>query len=206
MRTNIYIDGFNLYYGALKGTPYKWLDPKKLVKNILNDNHEINRIKIFTARVSGKANNPSEPLRQNIYLRALESYIPEIEIHLGHFLFQEVSMPLAKPEQDKRFCRVIKTEEKGSDVNLAVHLLNDAWKNDYECGIIVSNDSDLAEAMRLVKKDLNKKIGLISPHEKVSKQLLIHADFQRGIRKSVLANSQLPLQIPGTNLQKPDIW
>lgn len=46
-------------------------------------------------------------------------------------------------------CRVWKNEEKGSDVNLAIHLLNDAWNNRFDVAVVVSNDSDLAEAMRL---------------------------------------------------------
>jgi 6-hydroxy-3-succinoylpyridine 3-monooxygenase len=30
LRTRVYVDGYNLYYGCLKGTPYKWLDLLKL--------------------------------------------------------------------------------------------------------------------------------------------------------------------------------
>ena len=47
-------------------------------------------------------------------------------------------------------------QEKGSDVNLAIHVLNDAWKDEYDCAVIVSNDSDLAESLRLIKEQ-NKK-------------------------------------------------
>ena len=76
---------------------------------------------------------------------------------------------------------VIKTEEKGSDVNLAVHLLNDAWLDRYECAVVVSNDSDLAEATRLVKEHTGKALGLITPGDSnASRQLLKHADFTRG--------------------------
>ena len=54
MRTYIYIDGFNLYYGALKGTPYKWLDVKALFGAILRPDNEILKIKYYTARVSAR--------------------------------------------------------------------------------------------------------------------------------------------------------
>ena len=71
-------------------------------------------------------------------------------------------MPNANPPP--RIVEVIKMEEKGSDVNLSVHLLNDAWKDRYDCAVLVTNDSDMAEAMRLVKKGFyNKKLGLITP-------------------------------------------
>jgi hypothetical protein len=36
MRTIVYIDGFNLYYGAVKGTPYKWLDLKSVCQKLLD--------------------------------------------------------------------------------------------------------------------------------------------------------------------------
>jgi len=79
---------------------------------------------------------------------------------LGHFLRNKVKAENAKPPPD--LVQVWKNEEKGSDVNLAVHLLNDAWKNEYDCAVVVSNDSDLAESMRLAKQH-NKVIGLITP-------------------------------------------
>lgn len=107
-----------------------------------------------------------------------------------------------------RFARVIKTEEKGSDVNLAVQLLNDAWLDVFDCAVVVSNDSDLAEAMRLVKvHHPQKPIGLITPGErKTSKQLKVHADFVRSIRPGAIKSSQLPDPIPGTNIHKPAAW
>ena len=46
-RTNVYFDGYNFYYGAVKGTPYKWLDPVQLVKTLLRDDHEIQSVKYF---------------------------------------------------------------------------------------------------------------------------------------------------------------
>ncbi len=70
MKTTVYIDGFNLYYGALKGTAYKWLDPLALCKIMIPDN-EVTSIKYFTARVSPRPNDPDQPTRQNTYLRAL---------------------------------------------------------------------------------------------------------------------------------------
>jgi hypothetical protein len=70
--TNVYIDGFNLYYGCLKGTPHKWLDLDALCRRLL-PKHRIGRIRYFTAIVSARPNDPSGPDRQRIYLRALES-------------------------------------------------------------------------------------------------------------------------------------
>ena len=65
----------------------------------------------------------------SIILRALQVYIPYIEIYYGHFLRNPIIAPLVTPTKTEQYAYVIKTEEKGSDVNLAVHLLNDAWLN-----------------------------------------------------------------------------
>ena len=208
MRTAIYVDGFNLYYRTVRGTPHKWLDLRALFVKVLKPSHEIVRIKYFTALVSSTPQDPDKTLRQKTYLRALQSHAPEIEVHYGHFLSHEVKAPLARPAAGKTYEIIIKTEEKGSDVNLAVHLLNDAWLDHYDCAVVVSNDSDLAEAMRLVRlHHPSKSIGLISPEQgRTSKQLKIHANFVRAIRKSVLASCQLPSPIPGTTLCKPESW
>jgi len=203
-RTYIYIDGFNLYYRGLKNTPYKWLDLKTLCQKILDKTHKIESIKYFTAIVSGKL-DPQKPIKQQTYIRAIEKYIPEISVYYGHFLSNPVWAMLSKPTKKQRFVKIIKTEEKGSDVNLAVHLLNDAWLDKYDCAVIISNDSDLAESMNLVKQQ-HKKIGLILPPRcHPSKELIKLADFVKGIRKNALS-SLLPNPIPGTNIHKPKTW
>lgn len=101
----------------------------------------INRIKYFTALVNPRPVDPNQLTRQQTYLRALQT-IPNLEIIYGHFLTHEIMMPLASPKSG--YVKVIKTEEKGSDVNLALHLLSDGYKNAYAVAIVVSNDSELA--------------------------------------------------------------
>ena len=44
MRTFVYVDGFNLYYGALKGTPWKWLDLPALFAKVLQPHPLARRI------------------------------------------------------------------------------------------------------------------------------------------------------------------
>ncbi|MCP5381742.1 MAG: NYN domain-containing protein [Kordiimonadaceae bacterium] len=206
MRTGIYIDGFNLYYGCLKNGPYKWLDLNKLFSIVLGRNFTIEKVKYFTARIKATPADRSAPQRQDVYIRALKEFIPDIEIHFGHFMSHKVRMANANPPPNT--LEVIKTEEKGSDVNLAVHVLNDSWQNKYDCAVIVSNDSDMAEAMKLIKTHHpHIKLGLVTPSDnRTSQQLKIHADFVRLIRESALRNSQLPDLIPGTTIHKPTSW
>lgn len=115
-----------------------------------------------------------------------------------------------EPIGNIRKVRVIRPEEKGSDVNLAVHLLYDALAGDLHCAVVVTNDSDIAEALRLVKRSTDVKIGLLTPGGRggrlVSFQLKQHATFYRPIRPEDLKASQLPDIVPGTNIRKPARW
>ena len=207
MRTFVYVDGFNLYYGALKGTPWKWLDLPALFAKVLRPHHDILKVKYFTARVSGTQADPSKPQRQDVYLRALQRHRSEVEVHFGHFPSHRVHVPLARPIANQRAAEVIRTEEKGSDVNLAAHLLNDSWLDVYDCAVVVSNDSDIAEAMRLVRQHHGKRIGLVTPGTgRPSRQLMAHADFAKHVRPNALRWSQPPDPIPGTNIRKPGRW
>jgi uncharacterized LabA/DUF88 family protein len=215
LKTYVYIDGFNFFYGAVKGTKYKWVDFKKLLGNLLDPKkNKILSIKYFTATVSGKY-DPKSPIRQKVFIQALQKYIPELSVYYGTFLTHNKKMRLVDPITDStgkrhKFVKVWNTEEKGSDVNLAVHLLNDAWNHEYDCAVLVSNDSDLAEPMRLIKDQFQKSIGIIIPGKEkerpASKELIKYADFYRRIREGVLKISQLPDPIPGTNIRKPSGW
>lgn len=149
MKTSVYIDGFNLYYGSVKGTPYKWLDPVALCRVMIPRN-DVTSIKYFTARVSPRPDDPDQPTRQNIYFRALRT-VPHLSIFYGHYLSHIVRMHLAHPQQGQDpFVEVIKTEEKGSDVNLATQLLVDACAGTFDCAVIISGDSDLKSPVQMV--------------------------------------------------------
>jgi len=191
----------------VRGTPYKWLDFKALCKSILKPHHEILKIKYFTALVRPTPHDPDKHIRQHTFIRALEGHLPEIKVYYGHFLSHSVWAPLVDQAEGPACVRVLKTEEKGSDVNLAVHLLNDAWLDLYDCAVLISNDSDLVEPLRLVKSQNKKRIGVITPHKNPqSRQLIKYADFVARIRQGVLRISQLPDPIPGTNIRKPLTW
>jgi uncharacterized LabA/DUF88 family protein len=207
LRTTIYIDGFNLYYGSLKNTTYKWLDLESLFGKVLSQKNQITKIKYFTANVQATESNPNVHVRQQAYLQALIANCPLVEIHYGHYVRRRKTMENISPPPVK--VTGWNNEEKGSDVNLALHVLNDAWLDAYDCAVIVSNDSDLAESLNMVKHQHTKTIGLITPGAPVRKtswQLKQYADFIRTIRPQALINSQLPASIPGTKITKPSNW
>ena len=208
MRTIVYIDGFNLYYGSLKRTPYKWLDLRAYFTKALPAECNLVKIKYFTARVSSLPNDADAPQRQGAYLRALRAISPGcIEIIEGHFSVKTVRMPVSAPPP--KTIEVIKTEEKGSDVNLAVELVNDAWLGMFDCAVVVSNDADLSKAMEIVKRRKTSKVFLFTPGGPIRKPLCTltkwsHKQFD--VLPADLAASQLPNQIPGTAITKPATW
>ncbi len=208
MKTIVYVDGFNLYYGALKGTPYKWLNLFQMCQLLLPKNQFIS-IKYFTATVTARPSDPDQPNRQQLYLRALRT-LPGLEIIYGHFLEHEVMMPVAHPAAGApKYVRVLKTEEKGSDVNIAAHMINDGYKRRYQVAILVSNDSDLVEPVRIVRNELNLPVGVLNPFiHTPSYEIRKYANFVKPIRKGVLSVSQFPPALKDTagTFHKPPAW
>ncbi|MEN9896018.1 MAG: hypothetical protein RIR97_1870 [Pseudomonadota bacterium] len=218
MRTIIYIDGFNLYFRLLKGNPeFKWLDVKALAENVLDPINQVIAVNYYTARVSGKLDTDA-PRRQQIYFDALGT-VPEVSIHYGKFLSSKKFAGLVQPPQFRPptqipqpwpdVVKIHKIEEKGSDVNLASHLLFDAFRNLYEIAVVLSNDSDLVEPVRIVTQDMGKVVGLLSPVTNPNPELVAASSFVRRIRQSHLAASQFPNPLPlddGTLLSKPISW
>ena len=207
LRTNIYVDGFNFYYGALRKTPYRWVNLELLFKCLLPKN-TIHEIKYFTALVSARPNDLSQPQRQQLYLRALAT-LPKVSVHLGHFLVHEVSMPqVVAPGKPQQYVKVIKTEEKGSDVNLATQLLHDAHRNCFDIAVVVSNDSDLLAPIKIVRNELGKKVGVLNPQKNPSRAILPHIDFIKQIRSGALSASQFPdrMQDAFGSFTKPAAW
>ncbi len=209
MSTNVYIDGFNLYYGCVKDTPYRWLNLEALCRRLL-PREQINRIRYYTARVTDRPNSPGGPVRQETYLRALRT-LPSVSIHFVHFLTNRTTMPLAdQPARGRRVVEVLKTEEKGSDVNLASHLLLDGFRKDYETAVILSNDSDLSEPVRIARHELGRRVGIVNPHHtrRRSRELSQEAHFFKQIRESSLRDCLFPDTLTDATgrFHKPKGW
>jgi len=108
LRTYIYVDGFNLYYRALKDTQFKWLDIRQLMRLTLRPENRIDKIRYFTADVSARI-DPTAPARQRAYLNALAT-LPEVSVHKGNFLVSK-RMALAV-DPPKRFVNVYRVDER----------------------------------------------------------------------------------------------
>ncbi|WP_277573799.1 NYN domain-containing protein [Xanthomonas euvesicatoria] len=186
LRTRVYIDGFNFYYGCLRNTPYKWLDLRKLFeKHVLPSilyrpqaaaepaTMELDHcaIRYFTAPILGRAAKASDSVAsQNQYHAALSSFA-EISITKGYYSLTKSSQYLVdgdSPDKDPNECAKVtvwKLEEKQSDVNLALSLYDDALSCPaLDQLVVVTNDTDIAPALALIKqKKPHLVIGLVIP-------------------------------------------
>lgn len=207
MATVVYVDGFNLYYGAVKGTPHKWLDLEALCRRLVPKD-QIIEIRYFTALISARPNDPNQAVRQQTYLRALGT-LPLVTLHLGHYLSHRTRMPLAEPPAaGARTVEVIKTEEKGSDVNLATYLLLDAFQDRCDTAVVISNDSDLAVPIRVAEQELGIRVGIVNPHPAKRRSRVLRSTFFKQLRASTLAACQLPLVLEDAQgqIRRPKGW
>jgi uncharacterized LabA/DUF88 family protein len=199
-RLNVYIDGFNLYFGMVEAgfTDCKWLDIQSFANNIKHVTHSIQAVKYFTSRVS---NNPEKQKRQSTYLDALNT--TSVEIILGQFRNQLSNC---------RTCgnTYFESKEKMTDVNIASQLITDAFLDKYDIAILVSGDSDLVPPIKIVKELMPKKeIWVALPPSRESNDLKKVSDGIFKIGRKKLSDSQLPLIVTdkyGFELKKPNSW
>jgi uncharacterized LabA/DUF88 family protein len=215
MRTVVYVDGFNLYYGVLRGTPFKWLDLYALFRDqLLDPAAHLEQVRYYTAPVrKSSSDDPESVHRQQFYLRALEAYRgSRVQIVRGFISRTMPRLRLVNPPQDSRAttAQVFQFTEKQTDVNLTADLISDAWHGRYEQAVVCSNDCDLVGALRAVRRDhAALTIGLVAPlrHERYLSADLRHlAHWHKILTSAHLAHAQLPVRIPGTSLKKPEAW
>ena len=222
LNTIVYIDGFNLYY-SLKDTSYKWLNIEKLVNSILDPSwHNVTQIKYFTAQVKRKPKDPSNVIRQNMYLRAIQT-IQKVEVVYGKFKRRNIkaSLVIKNSEQLKQIKKIIgknitpffKYEEKETDVNIATHIIYDCCKEDVSSIVLLSNDTDLKLPLWFARKKLKKRVIVITPTNKETGSIVpmeAHQDLQKISNKTInlteshLKNSQFPGVV--NRISKPKSW
>ena len=162
----------------MRGTPYRWLDIGKLARLLLPQ-HQIGRIRYFTALVTSRPGDPTQAQRQQAYLRALQT-IPDITLHYGHLLPKTKRRPLAhQPASGPRTVEILDTEEKG-------------FEDEYEMAVVVSNDSDLQLPISMTRTKLGKQVGVFDPSRKRSFELHSAASWYRPLRQGPLGASQFP--------------
>jgi len=226
LRARIYIDGFNFYYAAYREGAFgafKWLDIVAFGEALF-PKYGIDLVRYFTAKVKSPPSDPDQSSRQDAYLRALAAH-PRVSIHFGTFARHQVTMQRVNPRRrGPRGVLVWKVEEKGSDVNLASWLVADAFRDLFDVAVVVSDDSDLLEPVRIVKDELGKTVvvarvpryraapaGSATKRRKALRASVFKdkVDFIREVREHHFRRSQLPnpvVRADGTQITKPSAW
>lgn len=221
MKTSVYVDGFNFYYGCFKHQRRhcvpadKWLNWRFLANHLAGDDNQVHKVHYFTAHVHRSERDPEQNLRQRLYFRALES-TPSLELHFGKHIpvtrLGRLATTLGIETSDmspNRLVEISTFEEKGSDVNLAVQLLDDAWFGEVERAIVVSNDTDLISAIRSARRHI--RIDVVSPQGTMAKQLAKAASYSCSwmLDLSLLPRCRLANPViarDGSELYPPHSW
>lgn len=230
-KTAVYIDGYNLYYGRLRGTRFKWLDIVQFFDTLLaqrDQNEKLVRVKLFTAPALATfaTHGAASVEAQSAYQRALKAIHGErFEAINGNHSFDKNGALLpafvaGQPYDRENRVRVWKLEEKKTDVNLAISLYRDASQGLFDRIILVSNDSDAEPALAAIRQDFpHIMIGVVMPihppvpgagtHRRASGSLANHAHWiLANMVDDQLCNAQLPEKIATKKkpILKPNHW
>lgn len=206
-RSVVYVDGLNLYYGAVRDTPsLKWLNLERFCR-LLRPHDDVRLIRYFSALIHG----PTRP-NQETYLRAL-STTPSVQIVLGKFKQKTVKCGVTSctSSSEKWYAT---QEEKRTDVNIAVFILDDAYQDLCDQFILFSGDSDLVPAVNMVRLRFpHKKIIVYVPSRNPTRgaavELRTSAHVHRTLPLQLLSKSKFPDHIPdgmGGMLSRPAAW
>lgn len=218
MRTIVYVDGFNLYYGLLRRSRFKWLDLFALFQDhVLEAGTQVLEVRFYTAPVLGRlSDDPESPRRQRCYWQALRKYRPGmVTIIEGKLQASTPVLRLVKPlavAPDVTHVQVYDLTEKKTDVNLAADLLCGAWTDAFEQAVLCSNDADLDHALACIRLHRpHLRVGLVAPVQgrddrHIAADLKRHAHWAKLLSPAHLAAAQLPEKIPGTAIRRPAQW
>ncbi|MDO7900123.1 NYN domain-containing protein [Pseudomonas citrulli] len=229
MRTAFFVDGYNLFYGLLADTRYKWLDLRSLLTHIVHIEtpcSTIASVDYFTSSVK-----PSLATRgrlskeaQDTYIRALKT--TGISVHYGHHQLEPAKAPrfidrnTKASRQDK--VAIWKLEEKETDVHIALSMYRTAAKQAklqpherVEQLVLVSSDTDMTPALKAVREDFPAMtVGVILPHRAELNRpspgsLKKHSHWMRRVVTcEELQSHQFPPRVPTHKAPaiKPDYW
>jgi uncharacterized LabA/DUF88 family protein len=223
VNTIVYIDGYNLFYGRLKHTQYKWLNLFLLFDQYIlkpqNPRSKLLSVKFYTANIQTKfaSQGAQAGIAQQRYHQALLSpRTPPVEIIKGNYASSKATPLRYKQPPDKNDrVETWKLEEKQTDVNIALDIYRDACLENIEQIVLCTSDTDIVPALQYIKTDFpNITIGIVFPRVQKDRRAITKslADNAHWIRRSItdaeLAASQFPDRV-ATNkkpVDKPSYW
>lgn len=202
-RAIAYVDGFNLYYGLMdKGWGrYRWLDVRALVTEFVRPPSHLATVRYFTARSS---HPPERFQRHTTYLRVLEK-VCDVEIHEGRIQPRDRTCPACGHAR-----RV--NDEKQTDVNMALAMVTDAFDGRLDEAFLLSADSDLVPAVRMLQERWGIEVTLIDPPRRHSDELKAAATRRLRIPRNWISRSQIPNPAVYVHrgkeraIHRPELW
>lgn len=228
MRTAFFVDGYNLFYGLLAGTEFKWLDLPGLLIDLARENEpesETVSVSYFTSGVKPAlaTRGIASKEAQDTYLRALKE--KGVLVFMGRHRLEPGRAPRWVSNQEPSRADSVEIwdlEEKETDVNIAISMYRLASKQrDIPADqrvqqiVLVSADTDMTPALRALKEDFPEiRRGVIFPHREGIKRnppgsLINESDWQqRVVSLAALRTHQLPDRVPTRKKPavKPDYW
>jgi uncharacterized LabA/DUF88 family protein len=214
VRIVAYVDGFSVYYACFRGptkAPHarlKWLNYRALVEAVFPDD-TVELVRIFTAIAPNPPNDPGQAARHDTYVRALRT-VPGIEVHVGRFQKAKREALLVRPPDGvDRLQTVFVYQEKKSDVSLASHLLMDGVEGWYDQAVLLTNDTDFVEPVRIVRERLHRDVIVVSPDREISGELRKTATAGFVLDRGLLFSCQLLNPVvdgDGREIHKPPRW
>lgn len=183
------IDGFNLYHAIanLHRPELKWVNLRSLSGVFINTSLErLDSVFYFSAYADHASTSTLQA--QKAYIRALE--LTAVKPILGHFKKKERKCPSCSHKWTSH-------EEKETDVNIASVLLDLAYSDSFDRALVISNDSDLVPAIRMVRKRFPQKtVTTIAPPNYYHSNELIRVSSDKArIRPMHLERAILPVLV-----------
>jgi len=190
-----------LYFGLKsKGwNRYLWLNVQALALNLLKPSQTLVHTKYFTSRISAPADKVK---RQNTYIEALDT-LTDFAIFYGKYQMNTATC---------RQCGFIQSvpQEKMTDVNIAVELMQDVFQDSFDTAVFISADSDLVGPVAAVERLFpNKRVVVGCPPDRFSTNLTRTANAYFTIDRGPIARSLFPDRVTsrsGFVLQRPEPW
>ncbi len=210
MRIYAYIDAFNFYYGLTRNTPYRWCNLAELCK-LLFPQDGVEQIKVFFGHARPIPGHEGQPARRKVYLRALQT-LPNVQLIGSKFNRVDKKLPIVDKLPRVEYVKVRDYVEKQADVNLASHMLLDAFQDKYDLAAVFTNDSDFVTPIQMVRYELHKKVKLMlttGGRRFGNKDLMKVANSHMAISSQFLELSQFPdriLDAEGREITKPASW
>ena len=218
-KASLFIDGFNLYHSLTRPhfRKYKWLNLRGLGQQFITSTETLNHVYYFTAY----SWNPDKKRRHQLYAKLNEAL--GCRVILGRFQEKERTSfclcdklciapnnPKSKTPCGKKF---IGHEEKLTDVNIAVNILQTCIKGESDSIYLLSGDNDLIPALEIARELCPSiKIRIILPIDAKAKNLIAvckkHDYKYMSISEKHLNKALFPdvVQIAGVTYVKPPMW